>query len=341
MARHHLSLFIPELLPEIFEYLSAKELMVAAIVCRAWCAPVMDTRWRTQPVTLSRLLTNLAPIEKIDKSCRTLASETDITQDHWNSFLEHYANRITRLHLDRRFDDTSITLISTLLEKFGGQFGNNLISLTWTYLAHNGDPSWTLLDLLPGKKLQEVNLPFRYNPFLTDASVPTSLSKLATLAPHISKLGVHGLRHSFDCSVFRYLRTLSYCGYLSTSDYHNLMYCPYLEVLAVGTTVVQAASVQQTNLTATTFSRLEDFQFSSCNDEMESMVLRSVMPALRSFKYFGKNTMGPFTPSLGNNLYNRRNTAITIGTGSTRGGAEFGLQQSVRLQDCTGGERSG
>ncbi|KAG8984281.1 hypothetical protein FRB94_006193 [Tulasnella sp. JGI-2019a] len=102
------ALAIPELLIKILEYLSADELMVAALVCRAWVDPVVDTEWRTQTIMLSRLLARLAPIRKSTRGRTVLAIKSPITQDHWTWFLKHYANRITKLEFDMELDKSSV-----------------------------------------------------------------------------------------------------------------------------------------------------------------------------------------------------------------------------------------
>ncbi|KAG8999403.1 hypothetical protein FRB94_006183 [Tulasnella sp. JGI-2019a] len=301
MSGPHIALSVPELFLGILEHLSTGELEAAALVCKAWLAPAVDTKWRTQSVKLSCLLSNLAPIERSQFKNRgalfVLAPKTPITHDHWHRFLEQYANRITRLVFDMQLDEASIGLISALLERFGGHFGYNLISLGWSYGTHNGDCTGTLINLLPGTRLQEVDFCSEEQFYLTGTSSLNPLSQLSHRAPHISKL--ENVFNSFDFSVFPQLRYLSHCGFLSTSDYHNLLYSQDLTVLFLRWTKGQVTPFHGTNAT---FLHLERLGFHSPDDEAEEMVIRSVMPALRFLKYFKRGVIGPFTLTLLNNI---------------------------------------
>lgn len=55
------TLSIPELFLRILNELSAKELVVAALVCKAWTGLSLDTRYRYRPVALSPLLQRTEP----------------------------------------------------------------------------------------------------------------------------------------------------------------------------------------------------------------------------------------------------------------------------------------
>ncbi|KAG9001816.1 hypothetical protein FRB94_004531 [Tulasnella sp. JGI-2019a] len=219
MTGPHIALSIPELLIEILEYLSVDDLAVAALVCKNWLVPAVDTKWRTQMVKLSQVLANLAPIGKTKarRPIFTFIPTIPISHDHWNRFLENYANRISRLILDVEFDRASIELISGLLEKFGGHFGANLTFLDWPHAIYDDDHSGALIDPLPAAKLQKVKLKITYS---NATSLPNSFSQLALRAPQISQLD--GVFNSFDFSVFHQLRFLSHGGNISTLDYHRL-----------------------------------------------------------------------------------------------------------------------
>lgn len=54
-----MSLATPELLLEYFSYLTGKELVVAASVCKTWSAVALDSLWRSKAVPLSALLEKL------------------------------------------------------------------------------------------------------------------------------------------------------------------------------------------------------------------------------------------------------------------------------------------
>ncbi|KAG9033374.1 hypothetical protein FRB95_014916 [Tulasnella sp. JGI-2019a] len=89
MTESHFVLSIAEILLEILEYLSVKELGVAASVCKAWLGPAVDTRWRVQKIRLSRLLAKLAPVKKSQLDHTMLAPRLTLRRTSgvvsWNS----------------------------------------------------------------------------------------------------------------------------------------------------------------------------------------------------------------------------------------------------------------
>ncbi|KAG9002500.1 hypothetical protein FRB94_003815 [Tulasnella sp. JGI-2019a] len=296
MTRPYLALSIPELLIWILEYLSG--LMVAALVCKAWSAPAMDTRWRTQTIMLSSLLAKLAPIGKAKYGRAVLSPKTSITQDVWSHFLEQYANRVTKLVLNVEFETDSLALISNLLKTFGGLFCKNLTSLNWPAdVGYDTENHRKLLDLLPATKLQAVRVTIKDSFFTTS----TSFSQLAHRATQIREIVAPNRAYSFNFSVFSQLRSLSYSGTLFISDYHSLACCPHLRVLRLGKTWVQVTSRQWDNGAATVFPRLEEFRIHPDNDAADDMILRSVMPALRSLEY-RRREMGPHSIPLLNSV---------------------------------------
>ncbi|KAG9015367.1 hypothetical protein FRB93_013067 [Tulasnella sp. JGI-2019a] len=238
MVGPHLALFVPEIILEIFEQLSAKGVVVAALVCKAWSGPAVDTKWRTQKIMLSRLLARLAPIGKDQHGCAVLVPKTLITQDRWSRFLAQYANQVTSFVLNMEFDETSYKLISALLKQFSGVPGNNLRSLSWFFVPKGRDGFRKLIGLLHGTRLQEVNLPPRDQALFIGPSLSTSLSQLVYSAPQILELHVYSI-DSFDFSVFSQLRFLRHGGQLSISDFHNLSHCTHLQTLLLDHTGVQ------------------------------------------------------------------------------------------------------
>ncbi|KAG9036911.1 hypothetical protein FRB95_007473 [Tulasnella sp. JGI-2019a] len=292
MIGPHIVLSIPELLLAIFGHLSVKELVVAALVCKAWSAPAVDTIWRTQTIMLSCLLAKLAPIDtKYRFRHAVLKPKTPITQGDWSHFLDRYANRVTKLKLDVQLDTESMMHISTLLETFGGLFCGDLISLEWpSGSAYDTGNHRKLFDLLPATKLQTVRLAESD----TSRIATTPLSQLAHRAPHVREIITPCQYNSFDFSVFSQLQFLSFGGYLSKSDYRNLAHCPYLRVLRFENMWAQVLATQQNNGTAITFPRLEELSIHPSHDSTDDMLLQSVMPALRSLEY-RRQEMGPCT----------------------------------------------
>ncbi|KAG8991554.1 hypothetical protein FRB93_002767 [Tulasnella sp. JGI-2019a] len=297
MTGFYLALTIPELLLGIFEHLSADGFIVAALVCKAWSAPAVDTRWRTQVVPLSNLLAKLAPVNKnYGGIYAVIAPQTHITQDHWNRFLEHYANRITKLYLNEQFDIGSLRFLSSLLGKFGGPFCNNLNSLNWPpNRVHNTENHRELFDLLHATKLQTVRLG-------EDDTAPTGtilLSQLAHRATHIREIVAPEQFNSFNFSAFPQLRSLSYRGRLSAPDFYNLACCLHLRLLHLENMRVQVATIHDNGVAV--FPYLEEFRVDPSNDAADNMIMRSVMPALRSLEY-RRYDMGPRTVPLLNGM---------------------------------------
>ncbi|KAG8994097.1 hypothetical protein FRB94_010113 [Tulasnella sp. JGI-2019a] len=294
MAEPHLALYISELLLAILEHLSVDELMVASLVCKAWSAPAVETRWRIKTIRLSRLLANLAPIKR-HYHYVALTPKTPITQDHWSRFLERCANRVTILEVDVEVDINSLALISTLLQTFGGQLCSDLHSLTWpTYNTYDTKNQQKLFDLLTVTKLRALEL-------RADLAKTTSLSQLAHRALQIQEIVAPCQSNSFDFSVFSQLRSLSHCGCLSTSDYRNLACCPHLRVLRLRGTQTQVTSIQKSSGETITFLRLEEFLINPSDDAVDHMILRSIMPALRSLEY-QRRTSGTYTIPLLNGI---------------------------------------
>ncbi|KAG8991539.1 hypothetical protein FRB93_002751 [Tulasnella sp. JGI-2019a] len=269
MPGPHIALSVLELLLDILEHLSAKELVVAALVCKAWLGPAVDTKRTRKNIPFSRLLEKLDPI-RMRKYGRTSCVPTSpITQDHWRHFLEQFANRITRLDFDMAPDN-----IELLLKRFGGQFGTNLVSLSWSYIVLDTDYFWAVHDLFPGTKLREVIFPARLE--VSDGS--------------------------FEFSAFPQLQYLSYGGNLTASHYHNLTQCPRLKILHLGTSRSPIISVLQKGRTATIFPHLEEFQLNGPDNAIEHMVLLSAMPALRSLHYRISYAIGSLTVPLLNSI---------------------------------------
>ncbi|KAG8984297.1 hypothetical protein FRB94_004893, partial [Tulasnella sp. JGI-2019a] len=267
------------------------ELVVAALACKAWLGPAVDTKWTTKNIPFSRLLEKLDPIRMRKYGHTSCVPTSPITQDHWRHFLEQYVNRITRLDFDMAPDN-----IELLLKRFGGQFGTNLVSSSWSYIVLDTDYFWAVHDLFPGTKLREVIFPARYN---SKRSLSVSLSRLAHCS-RISRLKVSD--GSFDFSAFPRLQYLSYGGNLTASHYHNLTHCPHLKILHLGTSRSPITSVPQKARTTTIFPHLEEFQLDGPDNAVEHMVSLSAMPSLRSLHYHRSYAIGSLTVPLLNSI---------------------------------------
>ncbi|KAG8869569.1 hypothetical protein FRB97_001028 [Tulasnella sp. 331] len=302
IATSHFALSVPEILLEILEKLSANELAVAALVCKTWTSHAVDAIWTTTGISLRRLLEKLAPIKTGRVERTVLAPSSPITRDHWDYFLDRYANRITRLVVDMDLDKTSVKLLTTLLNRFGGQFCANVVSFDWATHRFINNSYRSLFNLLPGSKLRDVKLPAESSADLPAPPEPDTITLLADRAPYISKLTVDRLSSSFNFAVFSQLRWLWFGGDISPSDYRNLSSCQSLEFLYLSGTVAWNTSEPQNYRPAISFPSLQHFNLCWSSEELQYMIqLSSVMPALRTFMYHSRNCMEPVTINLINN----------------------------------------
>ncbi|KAG8986652.1 hypothetical protein FRB94_003143 [Tulasnella sp. JGI-2019a] len=280
-GRPYPALSIPEVLLEVLENLSAQQLESAALVCRAWVNPAMDTKWRVTGIPLSRLLGKLAPIKSNQSSHKVLAHKKPITQDAWNHFLNQYANRVTKLVVDIYID---LNVIATLVGRFGGPFCSNISSLEWSISSCSIDYFGILMDLALGVRVRQVSLPYVHDAGMMTVSPPSQYMPLLALrAPNISKITMDGPTGSFDYRVFSKLVFLSHTGALSQSDYKNLSSCSHLQVLQLGWAGTDER--HEVDTTAVTFPRLRELSILEATDELEAVMHPTTTPDLHTLRY--------------------------------------------------------
>ncbi|KAG8883475.1 hypothetical protein FRB98_003104 [Tulasnella sp. 332] len=290
------ALTIPEILLEILLKLSSKDLVTSALVCRAWLAPAVETKWRTQIILLSRLLTRLAPLVKDtqDHTRKFILNFEDMTEERWTFFLENYSNRVTRLEVDIALDLESVELLRKLLKEFGGRLGSGLSALDYTPFLHRDNHSTSLLDLLIGPNVLGVGLPN----FVGVSSAPRWVTTVKHRAPSVTKLKVTSLKHSIDYSGFSRLRNITHIGILSPSDYIALSNCPDLQSLDwydTSNSPLLIPTSPSIEAAVPTFSSLRELRIQGYSIQLEDLIFRSITPRLHTvaFKNFNRQLNVP------------------------------------------------
>ncbi|KAG8860545.1 hypothetical protein FRB96_003799 [Tulasnella sp. 330] len=108
VAKHTIK--IPEILLHVLEYLTANELVCAALVCKAWTIAI-EVRWRHRPVPLSLLLENLSPLEPLLDDERTLAFQDMPSPAAWERVVKQFSNKVTHLSFDIELDEPSTAIL--------------------------------------------------------------------------------------------------------------------------------------------------------------------------------------------------------------------------------------
>ncbi|KAG8871870.1 hypothetical protein FRB98_000437 [Tulasnella sp. 332] len=108
VAKHTIK--IPEILLHVLEYLTANELVCAALVCKAWTIAI-EVRWRHRPVPLSLLLENLSPLEPLLDDERTLAFQGMPSPAAWERVVKQFSNKVTHLSFDIELDEPSTAIL--------------------------------------------------------------------------------------------------------------------------------------------------------------------------------------------------------------------------------------
>ncbi|KAG8989809.1 hypothetical protein FRB94_010510 [Tulasnella sp. JGI-2019a] len=189
---------IPELLLLYFAEMSEKELLVLALVCRAWSLVALDLFWSTNYVSISMLAGRLFYSRQIParrsrrifkdlrlgKSSQDPRASWDIHPDDWSYFLD-IAQKITRLRLpmipDRGFTDKlleeiesrgnmifpQLTSLYIDLDSFFGTEWSPILSLVLTPIIETLDIVGTIddMDLVNTVVLQATSIAKRIHNF--------------------------------------------------------------------------------------------------------------------------------------------------------------------------------
>ncbi|KAG8881001.1 hypothetical protein FRB97_000246 [Tulasnella sp. 331] len=282
------ALTILEVLLEILSKLSANDLVSSALVCRGWCAPAIETIWRTNTIKLSRLLAMLAPLVETtdageDLAWKLMLDFEEMTEERWTFFLENYSNRVTLLKIDIALDRGSLELLKRLLGRFGGRLGSEISVLDAGDLKFYDIHCPPLLDLLLGPKQLEVVLPY-----FSDTNFTTNLiTKIEHRAPSITKLTVTSVDRSIDYSGFSGLKSISHLGFLSPSDYIALSDCRDLQTLHFDEWAKLPFAKASTAVP--TFPSLRELRIRTRSPQLEVLLFNSITPRLHTVAFQSSN----------------------------------------------------
>ncbi|KAG9035539.1 hypothetical protein FRB95_011081 [Tulasnella sp. JGI-2019a] len=281
MGGPHPVLFLPEIFLEILEELSTKELVVVALVCKAWVSLAQDAMWRTMRINLSLLLAKLAPFVDVAEGVnyyRRLALEYEqINQERWTLFLNKYASKVTHIYVDVGLDPPTLDLITRLINNFGGPLCAKL-SVLDAGTVPDLDPSETyshLIALLLGKKVRSITL----SSTREEHALEPLFSVLAQYESQISSMSAFRVPCSY--APFTGLRSLTHFGYISCDNYVSLTACLGLQTLSIAES--RHWNQPPDNLSLT-FPSLNNISLIRNDVYIEALVRQSFMPALRSFR---------------------------------------------------------
>lgn len=78
MVESYPALAVPEVLLEIFETLSSKDLFRMALTCKDWTELALETLWRTAQIKLSHLLLTVAPLTEALHGATAVSMHSDL-----------------------------------------------------------------------------------------------------------------------------------------------------------------------------------------------------------------------------------------------------------------------
>ncbi|KAG8986492.1 hypothetical protein FRB94_003650 [Tulasnella sp. JGI-2019a] len=288
------ALNLPEIQLQIFESLAAKDLLNAALVCKTWSWPAIDTAWRTSKFRLSWILAPLVNCTAVQlQECEDpnrlpqIVDAEVVSAERWNSRLQ-WARRITRLVVDVSW---KVTLaIIQLTDPLGEPICPNLLFLGFNIDGHDSlneeadVDRWTpLLPLLIGPRLRILTLTF-YG--ATERVLNDNIQSLASIAPQIQHVFAENYTDtaSPDYSAFRQMRTLRVRGSMNHHTWKCLASCPRLKRIVIWEG--DSGGEVDTQLYSITFPRVRALAIQTSGDpEFALGLLRGVtMPALQSLK---------------------------------------------------------
>ncbi|KAG8983479.1 hypothetical protein FRB93_007240 [Tulasnella sp. JGI-2019a] len=231
------ALTLPEIRLHVFENLTTDDLLNAALVCRAWSWPAIDTAQRISNIKLSWLL---APLLRNCKTARTLIKYRKLRKNRSPSDENpQIAGKITRLVIDLAWKVALAIDMTHFANPLGRPIFPNLLSL-----EHDIDgpetsdeeadmERWTpILPLLAGPRIEKLTLTF-YR--ATERVVKDNIQALAHIAPRIHTVVIHNESdiYSPDYSAFSQMRSLWVNGFFSHQSWICLASCPLLESIAL------------------------------------------------------------------------------------------------------------
>ncbi|KAG8983477.1 hypothetical protein FRB93_007238 [Tulasnella sp. JGI-2019a] len=287
-------LTLPEIRLLIFEKLTAEDLLNAALVCKAWSWPAIDTAQRSN-VTLSWLLAPLVncTAEKL-RSCMYPDQIPEIAEEGVTERRDsQLTGKITRLVIDLPWKMALAIDMTRLTDSLGGPIFPNLLSLEHDIDGPESSNEevdierWTpLLPLLVGPGLEKLTFTFFS---ASEQVVEANIQALAHIAPRIHRVVIHNESetHSPDYSTFSQLTSLTVNGFFDHQTWRRLASCPLLECIVLWEDE-RAVDIETQNYSVT-FPRLKtltiDHPSTYRDSEFVLALLRgATMPTLQSLE---------------------------------------------------------
>ncbi|KAG8879211.1 hypothetical protein FRB97_001878 [Tulasnella sp. 331] len=286
MVESYPALAVSEVLLEILEKLSSKDLLNVAQTRKDWTEAALETRWKTGRIKLSRLLSTFTPI--IEGAVFLRFDAEHVAPDRWTRF-ENYASKVTWLDIDVAVDPDSLDVIKTLRRISNQPLFPRVLRVdapTFPTDLHSacGDLFTPLLDLTMVSKLEDVNLPRDVG----SEMMSSVLSMLQGRALHIRHLTVPS--DTFDYLGFTSLESLTHKGYLSPGHFASLALLPNLRTMHLSYEYLDWGVGEENPDRAIIFPALYDFSLSEFPIELEGAVMRSAMPVLHKL-HFSSSSM--------------------------------------------------
>ncbi|KAG8998486.1 hypothetical protein FRB93_013718 [Tulasnella sp. JGI-2019a] len=285
-------IFIPELLMLIFSEMVPKDLVSAALVCRAWS---MASRmlWSTHEVPLSALLRMMGFLAA-EKTCAPgrmqhygVASGS-LEPIAWMTLIHRYSHIITRLRIESVLDESALDILRQALDLYGDSLFLRLHSITFDMSAMP-DVSWKTNDVATSMLktiLSPSPMEVQFERHEDDGRVVDICRSLASLCSHLTHLTLGTPRKvdsdyfTFSCHGFSDLKTLAICDW-RWEGWSALGAPPGLEEITITDSGVSERDDFGPQIPVTTLPSLRTLTISLAT-LCRAALLEAAMPALRS-----------------------------------------------------------
>ncbi|KAG9007799.1 hypothetical protein FRB93_007190 [Tulasnella sp. JGI-2019a] len=232
------ALSLSEIRLQIFKELDARNLMCAALVCKAWTWEAIDTRWRNHPIQFSAVLRPLLKGQGKEYPppwVSNIHDAPEVSAKDWVFYQLHYAGKVTHLILDMEWGEDFNGELERLMEPHDAPICPNLVSLEYgigttddgLFGAEDEDHWSPLLRLLVGHNLANVILTIRD---VEEHVAIDNVRALVRIAPQLHNLVIiNCAEFSINYSAFHQLKSLEVNGFISHAGWRSLAHCPGLE----------------------------------------------------------------------------------------------------------------
>ncbi|KAG9026686.1 hypothetical protein FRB95_008551 [Tulasnella sp. JGI-2019a] len=235
------ALTLPEIRLQVFEKLTTEDLLNAALVCRAWSWPAIDTTQRISRIKLSWLLAPLVNCTAVKlQECMHPDRIPEIAEEQVTERRDpELAGKITRLVIDLAWKVALAVDMTQLANPLGGPIFPNLLSLKHDIDGTESSDEeadmerWTpILPLLIGPRVEKLTLTFYC---ATEQVVEDNIQALAHIALRIHTVVIHNESdvYSPDYSAFSQMTSLTVDGFLNHQTWIRLASCPRLESIVL------------------------------------------------------------------------------------------------------------